>query len=122
MVQAAFTDATNSSTPTKGTPSHLLTAAKLLRNAEVDSRLPLGADNDIIVPTITLDGAADGVRPGGTAAHAFHFTGRHEHRVIENVGHNLPQEAPETFAEAVLTARSWHTMDGPRTTRLRSPE
>lgn len=62
---------------------------------------------DIIVPTVTLDGAVDGVRPGGTAAQASHFTGRHEHRVIENAGHNLPQEAPEAFAEAVLMVKTW---------------
>ncbi len=67
----------------------------------------LAAQPNITVPTVTLDGAADGIRPGGTAAHAVHFTGRHEHRVIDNAGHNLPQEAPRAFAEAVLTARTW---------------
>jgi pimeloyl-ACP methyl ester carboxylesterase len=34
------------------------------------------------------------------------FLGRHEHRVVE-AGHNLPQEAPEAFADAVLTVRGW---------------
>jgi len=67
----------------------------------------LAAQPNITVPTVTLDGAADGIRPGSTAAHAAHFTGRHEHRVIDNAGHNLPQEAPRAFAEAVLTARTW---------------
>jgi pimeloyl-ACP methyl ester carboxylesterase len=67
----------------------------------------LAALPNITVPTVTLDGAADGIRPGGTAAHAARFTGRHEHRVIDNAGHNLPQEAPRAFAEAVLTARTW---------------
>jgi pimeloyl-ACP methyl ester carboxylesterase len=68
----------------------------------------LAAQPPITVPTITLDGAADGVmRIGGTAHHATHFTGRHEHRVIEGAGHNLPQEAAEPFAEAVLTVERW---------------
>lgn len=57
----------------------------------------------IAVPTITLDGADDGVMGiGGTAGHAKHFIGRHEHRVIAGAGHNLPQEAPEAFADAML--------------------
>jgi pimeloyl-ACP methyl ester carboxylesterase len=44
---------------------------------------------------------------GGTARQAKRFTGRHEHRVIDNVGHNPPQEAPEAFADAVLTVAEW---------------
>jgi pimeloyl-ACP methyl ester carboxylesterase len=55
------------------------------------------------VPAITLDGDADGVVPAtdGTAA-AAKFTDRPVHRVIPGVGHNLPQEAPEAFAAAVM--------------------
>jgi pimeloyl-ACP methyl ester carboxylesterase len=57
----------------------------------------------IPVPAITLDGADDGVMPiGGTANHKQHFTGQHEHRVIPGAGHNLPQEAPAAFADAIL--------------------
>lgn len=68
------------------------------------SRLP-----PITVPAITLDGDADGVATiGGTAGHARRFTGGHEHRVVPRVGHNLPQEAPETFARAILDLRSRH--------------
>ena len=68
----------------------------------------LATQPPISVPTITLDGAADGVMSiGGTAHHAKHFTGRHEHRVVERAGHNVPQEAPDAFADAVLAvARS----------------
>jgi pimeloyl-ACP methyl ester carboxylesterase len=56
----------------------------------------------IAVPSITLDGADDGVMPiGGTSHHATHFTGSHEHRVVAGAGHNLPQEAPQVFAQAV---------------------
>jgi len=57
----------------------------------------------ITVPTITLDGAADGVAPAtdGTAS-ATKFTGRRTHLVIPRAGHNLPQEEPEAFAAAVM--------------------
>jgi pimeloyl-ACP methyl ester carboxylesterase len=57
----------------------------------------------IPVPTITLDGDADGVVPAtdGTAA-AAKFTGRRSHRVSARAGHNLPQEEPEAFADAVM--------------------
>jgi pimeloyl-ACP methyl ester carboxylesterase len=57
----------------------------------------------ISVPTITLDGDADGVVPAtdGTAT-ATEFTGRRTHHVIPHAGHNLPQEEPEAFAAAVM--------------------
>jgi pimeloyl-ACP methyl ester carboxylesterase len=60
----------------------------------------------ITVPAVTLDGASDPLKPGGTADQAAMFTARHEHRVID-AGHNLPQEAPAAFADAVLTVRKW---------------
>ena len=60
----------------------------------------------ITVPAVTLDGVRDPLKPGGTAGQADMFLGRHEHRVIE-AGHNLPQEAPAAFADAVLTIRGW---------------
>jgi pimeloyl-ACP methyl ester carboxylesterase len=67
----------------------------------------LAAQPRISVPSITLDGADDGVMPiGGTAHHAPHFAGRHEHRVVPGAGHNLPQEAPQAFAQAVQTVLS----------------
>ncbi len=72
---------------------------------EIERRL--AEQPKIAVPTLTLDGAVDGVTSGGTARHAQHFAGRHEHRVIPNVGHNMPQEAPAAFADAILTVRSW---------------
>jgi pimeloyl-ACP methyl ester carboxylesterase len=73
---------------------------------EIERRL--AAQPPITVPTMTLDGAADGVtRIGGTAHHASHFTRRHEHRTADDVGHNFPQEAPESFADAVVTVEEW---------------
>ena len=57
----------------------------------------------ITVPTITLDGAADGVAPATDGnASAAKFTGRRIHRVMPHAGHNLPQEEPEAFAAAVM--------------------
>jgi pimeloyl-ACP methyl ester carboxylesterase len=56
----------------------------------------------ISVPTITLDGLADGNFPATDgSATAGHFTGSRVHRQVPNAGHNLPQEAPDAFAEAV---------------------
>jgi pimeloyl-ACP methyl ester carboxylesterase len=67
---------------------------------DVEKRL--AAQPTIIVPTITLDGGADGVVPAtdGTST-AAKFADQRQHRVIPNVGHNLPQEAPTVFAAAV---------------------
>ncbi|GIF41605.1 alpha/beta fold hydrolase [Actinoplanes xinjiangensis] len=66
----------------------------------------LAARPEIVVPAVTLDGATDTLKPGGTADHARMFRARHEHRTID-AGHNLPQEAPAAFADAVLTVRDW---------------
>jgi pimeloyl-ACP methyl ester carboxylesterase len=58
------------------------------------------------VPTVALDGDGDGVIPiGGCAAHQRHFTGRYERRVVPVAGHNLPQEDPRAFADAILSLR-----------------
>jgi len=57
------------------------------------------------VPAICVDGAADGVRAAGGAGHEGRFTGRYERRVIPLVGHNIPQEAPREFADAILAVR-----------------
>jgi pimeloyl-ACP methyl ester carboxylesterase len=75
--------------------------------AAVERRL--AAQPPITVPAVTLDGDADGVMAiGGTARDAPHFTGRHEHRVVTpGIGHNLPQEAPAAFADAMLTVKGW---------------
>ncbi len=57
----------------------------------------------IPVPTITLDGDSDGVVAATDgSAQAKLFTGRRTHRIVKGAGHNLPQEAPQAFAEAVL--------------------
>ncbi len=63
----------------------------------------LAAGPVITVPTITLDGDSDGVAPATDGqGYAARFSGKRTHRVIKGVGHNLPQEAPQAFAQAVI--------------------
>jgi len=57
----------------------------------------------INVPTITLEGDANGAPHPEPAAYAKKFAGKYEHRLVKGgVGHNLPQEAPQAFAQAVF--------------------
>jgi pimeloyl-ACP methyl ester carboxylesterase len=57
----------------------------------------------ITVPTITMEGDANGAPHPEPAAYARKFSGKYEHRLITGgIGHNLPQEAPQAFAEAVV--------------------
>ena len=63
----------------------------------------LALQPSIGVPTISLDGDSDGLlAAGGSAHHAGHFTGPYGDRVLPGIGHNIPQEAPSAFAQAVL--------------------
>ncbi|MGA7070009.1 MAG: alpha/beta hydrolase [Bradyrhizobium sp.] len=71
------------------------------RYADLERRL--AAQPVITVPTITLDGDADGVAaPTDRTVHAAKFSRRLAHRIVPQAGHNLPQEEPEAFAEAVM--------------------
>ncbi len=71
--------------------------------AYVDIEARLATQPPISVPTITFDGADDGVRaPSSAGSHAARFTGTRSHRVVPGVGHNMPQEVPDVFAAAVL--------------------
>ncbi|GGH31827.1 alpha/beta hydrolase [Alsobacter metallidurans] len=55
------------------------------------------------VPTITMEGDANGAPHPDPSTYAKRFTGRYEHRIVSGgIGHNLPQEAPRDFAQAVL--------------------
>jgi pimeloyl-ACP methyl ester carboxylesterase len=68
---------------------------------ELEKRLAEGPV--ITVPAITLEGDANGAPHPEPSAYATKFTGTYSHRTIEGgIGHNLPQEAPEAFADAVL--------------------
>jgi len=65
------------------------------------TRLP-----SIATPTIALEGDADGVAVGhGSAGHGRHFLANYDRRVLAGAGHNLPQEDPLAFAQAVLDLR-----------------
>lgn len=69
--------------------------------AEIDRKL--ASLPAIPVRTVTLDGGDDGAHgPTDASAQAAKFTGPRTHRVIPGAGHNLPQEAPRAFADAVL--------------------
>jgi pimeloyl-ACP methyl ester carboxylesterase len=69
--------------------------------AELEERLARGPV--IGVPTITLEGDANGAPHPDPSSYAEKFSGTYSHRTIEGgVGHNLPQEAPEAFANAVI--------------------
>ena len=62
----------------------------------------------ITVPTITLQGDADGAPRPDPSSYAKKFSGKYAHRTIKGgVGHNLPQEAPQAFAKAVLDVDSY---------------
>jgi len=68
-----------------------------------DLETRLAAGPVISVPTITLEGDANGAPHPDAASYAKKFSGKYAHRQIKGgVGHNLPQEAPQAFAEAVV--------------------
>jgi pimeloyl-ACP methyl ester carboxylesterase len=70
--------------------------------ASLENKLQLAPA--IAVPTITIDGKSDPFTPAGNgSAYRDKFTGKYEHRVFP-VGHNVPQEAPQAFAQAVIDA------------------
>jgi pimeloyl-ACP methyl ester carboxylesterase len=68
---------------------------------ELEQRLSLGPD--ITVPTITLEGDANGAPHLDASSYAKKFSGKYAHRTITGgIGHNLPQEAPQAFAQAII--------------------
>lgn len=73
-----------------------------------DLEMRLATGPVIPVPTITLDGDADGVvRATDGTSYGSKFSGNRRHRIVEGVGHNLPQEAPRDFAAAVRDVDSF---------------
>jgi pimeloyl-ACP methyl ester carboxylesterase len=57
----------------------------------------------IAVPSVTVEGDANGAPHPDSRAYAKKFSGKYAHRLLKGgVGHNLPQEAPQAFAEAVV--------------------
>jgi pimeloyl-ACP methyl ester carboxylesterase len=68
---------------------------------DIEKKLAVGPI--ITVPTITLEGDANGAPHVDGSAYANKFSGKYAHRVIAGgIGHNLPQEAPQAFAQAVV--------------------
>jgi pimeloyl-ACP methyl ester carboxylesterase len=68
---------------------------------DIEKRLAAGPT--IGVPTITLEGDANGAPHAEPSSYAKKFTGRYEHRNVKGgIGHNLPQEAPDAFAKAII--------------------
>jgi pimeloyl-ACP methyl ester carboxylesterase len=63
----------------------------------------LAAGPVIAVPTITLEGDANGAPHPDPTSYRNKFSGKYAHRLIKGgIGHNLPQEAPQAFAEAIV--------------------
>ena len=78
-------------------------AAGEAKYGDVEKRLAEGPD--IAVPSITLEGDANGAPHSDSSAYAKKFSGKYAHRIVKGgIGHNLPQEAPQAFAEAVIDA------------------
>ena len=68
-----------------------------------DDEKKLATSPVIGVPTITMEGDANGAPHPEPAAYAKMFSGKYSHRTIKGgIGHNLPQEAPQAFAEAII--------------------
>ena len=73
------------------------------RYDDIEARLALAPP--IAVPAITLEGDANGAPHPDPASYVKKFTGRYQHRQLGGgIGHNLPQEAPQAFAQAVIDA------------------
>jgi pimeloyl-ACP methyl ester carboxylesterase len=108
-----FTDATfDRSAPSFNNPDHVGIVIHNYRwrlgladgEAKYDDlETRLAAAPVITVPTITLEGDANGAPHLDPSAYAKKFSGRYAHRLIKGgIGHNLPQEAPQAFAKAVV--------------------
>jgi pimeloyl-ACP methyl ester carboxylesterase len=68
-----------------------------------DIERKLATQPKITVPTIALQGEADGVHPPGSSEHhGTHFTGPYQRRLLPRIGHNPPREAPQAMADAIL--------------------
>jgi len=61
----------------------------------------LAAGSVITVPTITISSDFDGASADGTA-YAKKFTGKYAHKILNGIGHNVPQEAPQAFVDAII--------------------
>lgn len=72
----------------------------------------LAAGPAITVPTVTLEGDSNGAPHPDPSNYASRFTGKYLHHTITGgVGHNLPQEAPQAFADAIMEVAGWLSQD-----------
>jgi pimeloyl-ACP methyl ester carboxylesterase len=77
-----------------------------LQYHDLETKLAQGPN--ISIPAITLEGDANGAPHADPGAYAKKFIGKYSHRTIEGgVGHNLPQEAPQAFADAIIEVDSY---------------
>lgn len=74
------------------------------RYADLEAKLAQGPV--ITVPTLTIGSDFDGAASDGKPYRA-RFSGKYSHRVLKDIGHNVPQEAPRAFAEAVVEVDSY---------------
>ncbi len=74
-----------------------------------DLETKLFAGPVITVPAITMASDFDGANADG-AAYAKKFSGKYSHRVLKGIGHNVPQEAPQAFADAVIAVDGYEHM------------
>lgn len=73
-----------------------------------DLEKKLAAAPVITVPTVTLEGDANGAPHPAPSAYAAKFKGKYAHHTITGgIGHNLPQEAPKAFADAIVEAHGY---------------
>jgi pimeloyl-ACP methyl ester carboxylesterase len=87
-----------------------------------DLEAKLAVAPTIRVPTITLEGDANGAPHPDAAAYRAKFTGPYAHRLVTGgVGHNLPQEAPRAFVDAVIEVDRFATDGGPVLAAASSP-
>ena len=76
------------------------------RYEELEQRL--ASFPDVKVPTITMEGDANGAPHPDPKLYAKKFLGKYEHRHLAGgIGHNLPQEAPQAFAQAIMDVARW---------------
>ena len=90
------------------TKSLLALTEREARYDEYEKRLARGLV--IAVPTITLEGDANGAPHLDASAYAKKFSGKYSHRAVTGgLGHNLPQEAPKAFAQAVIDVSTYRS-------------
>jgi len=67
-----------------------------------DMEKQLATAPPVTVPAITIEGDANGAPHSEAGSYANKFSGKYSHKVFQGIGHNLPQEAPEGFARAII--------------------